>query len=365
MPARQKSTTTAAITAAILTLVLWPAAVLIVVLLSTTDETGACGAGSGTGGGAQQIGGRTFSAEQTANAQTITAVTQSRHLPKRAAVLTLATAIVESNLTNVEHGDRDSLGILQQRPSQGWGTPEDLLNPAYAAGKFLDHLVVLSDWFALPPGVAEQAVQRSAFPDRYAPAEAPAAALTAKLWTGPDNPPPAGQPGDSALAAHAAATGCPDQGGSDTALDPQSLPADYRLPLDPPRRAAVEFALAQRGKPYVWGAKGPDAFDCSGLTQAAWAAAGVGISAGTSGQVHDGTPVAGLDAVQPGDLLFIPGSEGTPANPGHVGLYIGDQLIVDAYDSRNGVIAEKLAAWTPKVVAIRHIHTPDPARSPR
>lgn len=362
MPSATKSHTLAALAAVIVAVVLWPAAMIGVILLAATGDTGSCGDGGGPGGGSQQVGGRAFTAEQISNARTITAVAESRRLPQRAAVISLATGIVESNLSNLDHGDRDSLGIFQQRPSQGWGSPEQILNPAYATGTFLDHLQRIPGWLTLPAGVAEQQVQRSAFPDRYSPAEPVAAALMTQFWTGPDNPPPAGGPGDPALVAHAAATGCADQGGANTPLDPQSLPADYRLPTDPPQRAAVEFALAQRGKPYVWGAKGPDAFDCSGLTHAAWAAAGVGLSAGTAGQVHDGTPVAALDAIQPGDLLFIPGSDGTPAHPGHVGLYAGGGLIVDAYDPHRGVIVERLTAWQAAVVAIRHI--PAPARSP-
>ncbi|HEX5407827.1 MAG TPA: NlpC/P60 family protein [Pseudonocardiaceae bacterium] len=66
-----------------------------------------------------------------------------------------------------------------------------------------------------------------------------------------------------------------------------------------------------------------NAFDCSGLVQAAWAAAGVALDAGTTSQVHDGTAVPGLAFVQPGDLLFIPGSLGSPANPRHIGPNAG------------------------------------------
>jgi len=73
----------------------------------------------------------------------------------------------------------------------------------------------------------------------------------------------------------------------------------------------------------VWGAEGPNAFDCSGLMQAAYAAAGVAITRTTATQVSDGTPVAGLGRLTPGDLLFIPGADGTPTHPGHVGMYAG------------------------------------------
>ena len=161
---------------------------------------GGCGGDGGPGGGTQQIGPRTFSAEQMTNAQTIVALAVDRALPKRAAVIALSTAIVESGLENLDYGDRDSLGLFQQRPSQGWGSPEQLLNPAYAAAQFYDNLLELSGWATMPPGAAAQAVQRSAFPDRYAPQEAPAAGLVERLWVGPDNsvpatPGPTGEPG--------------------------------------------------------------------------------------------------------------------------------------------------------------------------
>ena len=331
---------------------------------------GGCGGDGGIGGGSQQIGPRSWSAEQTANAQTITAAAISAGLPRRAAVLAVATAIVESGLLNLNHGDRDSVGLFQQRPSQGWGTIAEILNPAYAANQFYRHLQGLPGWQVLPPGQAEQAVQRSANPGAYAPQEAAAADLVAKFWTGPDNPPPpagAAQVVSGRLQAGAqpatALRGCPDQGGSDlplgpATLDARKLPPGFTLPADPRQRAALAYALAQVGKPYVWGAEGPNAFDCSGLMQASYAAAGVAITRTTSTQVSDGTPVAGLGQLTPGDLLFIPGADGTAAHPGHVGMYAGGGVIVDAYDTSKGVILEKVTAWQNKIVAIRHITGP-------
>lgn len=157
-------------------------------------------------------------------------------------------------------------------------------------------------------------------------------------------------------------TGCVDQGGSNLAAAPTGLPPDFTLPADPQQQVAVAYALAQVGKPYAWGAKGPDAFDCSGLMQAAWAAAGVNISAGTVNQVHDGTAVGNLGQAQPGDLLFIPGSFGTPSTPRHVGMYAGHGIVVNAYDAATGVITESVASWAPQIVAIRRIasSTDDP-----
>ncbi|RLV49143.1 hypothetical protein D9V37_11310 [Nocardioides mangrovicus] len=93
---------------------------------------------------------------------------------------------------------------------------------------------------------------------------------------------------------------------------------------------AVKYALAQVGKPYVWGAAGPSSFDCSGLMMAAWGQAGVGLPHSSSAQMGSGTPVSEAD-LQPGDLVFYY----SPVH--HVGMYIGNGLIVNAENPSVGV----------------------------
>ncbi|MET9254226.1 heavy metal transporter [Streptomyces sp. NPDC003717] len=122
-----------------------------------------------------------LTADQAVNAATITAVGTARALPERAVTIALATALQESALRNLDHGDRDSLGLFQQRPSQGWGTRKDIMDPAYAAGEFYDHLVKVPDYTRLPLTDAAQRVQRSGFPDAYAKHEPDAALLAAAL----------------------------------------------------------------------------------------------------------------------------------------------------------------------------------------
>ncbi|MBT2415940.1 heavy metal transporter [Streptomyces sp. ISL-12] len=122
-----------------------------------------------------------FTPEQAVNAATVTAVGTARGLPERAVTIALATALQESALHNVRHGDRDSLGLFQQRPSQGWGTPARIMDPTYAAGKFYDHLVDVPGYTRLPLTVAAQRVQRSGFPEAYAKHEPDAALLAAAL----------------------------------------------------------------------------------------------------------------------------------------------------------------------------------------
>jgi cell wall-associated NlpC family hydrolase len=92
---------------------------------------------------------------------------------------------------------------------------------------------------------------------------------------------------------------------------------------------AIAFALSQVGKPYQWGADGPEAYDCSGLVYAAYAAAGIRIGRTTFQWRLDG-PQVPLSQIQPGDLLFSAGSDGTPADPGHVVMYLGGGQIIQA-----------------------------------
>ncbi|KUJ64692.1 hypothetical protein ACZ90_56830 [Streptomyces albus subsp. albus] len=119
--------------------------------------------------------------EQARNAASIAAVGAGRGLPERAVTIALATAMQESGLRNIRRGDRDSLGLFQQRPSQGWGTREQILDPVYSAGAFYDRLVRVPGYSRLPLTVAAQRVQFSGFPQAYAKHETDAAVLTEVL----------------------------------------------------------------------------------------------------------------------------------------------------------------------------------------
>lgn len=121
--------------------------------------------------------------DQATNATTIAAVGKRLGLPDHAVTVALAAALQESNLHNLDHGDRDSLGLFQQRPSQGWGTPEQILTPTYAAQSFFQHLSRVAGWEALAVTDAAQRVQRSGAPSAYAQWEPEARAL-ARATTG-------------------------------------------------------------------------------------------------------------------------------------------------------------------------------------
>lgn len=117
-----------------------------------------------------EAGGVTFTIdpEQAANATTIAAEAQRQGLPDHAVSVGLAAALQESKLRNLDYGDRDSLGLFQQRPSQGWGTPAQLQDPRYAAAAFYRGLRKVHGWQDLPIYLAAQRVQRSADATAYA-----------------------------------------------------------------------------------------------------------------------------------------------------------------------------------------------------
>ncbi len=118
---------------------------------------------------------------QLHHASTINAVGLSRGIPDRGRIIAVATAYQESSLRNRADGDRDSVGLFQQRPSQGWGTKEQIQDPVYASGKFYDALLQVDNWPDLPLTQAAQAVQQSAYPDAYAKWEPQATTLVRSL----------------------------------------------------------------------------------------------------------------------------------------------------------------------------------------
>ncbi|WP_062461539.1 hypothetical protein [Demequina soli] len=119
----------------------------------------------------------TLTAEQAQNAALIAAASQRLGLPARGATIGIATALQESRLVNIDYGDRDSIGLFQQRPSQGWGTVEQIMDPYYSADRFFTALARVDGWQDMAVTVAAQRVQRSAFPDAYAQHE-----TGARLW---------------------------------------------------------------------------------------------------------------------------------------------------------------------------------------
>ena len=129
------------------------------------------------------VSGRTvgLDPEQSENAALIAAIAVQRGMPARAASIALATAYQESKILNLEHGDRDSIGLFQQRPSQGWGTRDQILNPYYSINAFYDALAKIDGYQSMRITEAAQKVQRSGFPEAYEDHAADARTLASAL----------------------------------------------------------------------------------------------------------------------------------------------------------------------------------------
>lgn len=330
-------------------------------------------------------------AEQLPNAKIIVATGDALMIPARGQVVALAAALQESGLRNLAHGDRDSLGLFQQRPSQGWGTPEQIQDPVFASTSFYRRLISLTGWENLRIGQAAQAVQQSGYPDAYdkwvplATALQQAIAQASAPTTPPPSPtapstdpasptlPPPGSTANPAPSAQAPSTtivraglaGCTSDPGGDGSgfgeIPAGALPDGYTIPADAPEqvRTAIRWALGQLGTPYQWGgtcldARGPDPMgrcDCSSLTQRSYAAAGITLTRTTYTQVTEGTAVT-VDQLKPGDLVFTrPGSQG----PEHVGMVIGSGLIVNAPKTGDVVRIATIADWKHEIIAARRI----------
>lgn len=238
-------------------------------------------------------------AAQQGTVALIISVGKQRNLPALAWQVAIQAGMQESGLRNLPGGDRDSAGIFQMRPSQGWGTYAQVTDPTYAVNKFYDVLTAIPNWQQQRPGDSAQAVERSAFPLAYNNWEAMAAFLVQHV----------GQVSDP--------TGCGP--GVGNLLPPPTKAA----------AAAINFALSQIGKPYVWGATGPDAYDCSGLMLRAYQAAGITLPRVSADQFHAGALLPVRDA-QPGDLMFLAFDRNDPATIHHVFMYLGGNEIVEA-----------------------------------
>ncbi len=245
-----------------------------------------------------------ISAEQMGNVATIIAVGKQMDVPESGWVVAIAAAIQESGLRNLDYGERDSLGLFQQRPSMGWGTPQQITTPTYAASKFFDHLMATPNWQAMSVNDAAQAVQGSGFPNAYARHEQTARAIVAAV----------------------AGVRCEPAPVTVGAGDCSNIQAATAVAM-----TAINYACGQRGLPYVWGGNGPlsgdSGFDCSGLTKAAYAAAGIHIPRSAQTQYDEGPVAPASQPIMPGDLVFF----GTSTNAvTHVGIAISATRMIDA-----------------------------------
>lgn len=141
------------------------------VMLHAGTVAGGTALTMGVGGGIASASGdgdaAALDAEQTAIVDSIIAIGKERGEPEQAWQVAIQAGMTESTLRNLNYGDRDSLGIFQMRPSMGWGTPEQVTDVDYQVNKFYDVLNDVPGWQSMSPGAAAQAVERSAYPERY------------------------------------------------------------------------------------------------------------------------------------------------------------------------------------------------------
>lgn len=309
----------------------------------------------------------TLDHQQLMRAATIIAVGKSDDVGEDGQLVALMAALTESGLRQLSNvaaepasgsyphdgdgHDHDSLGLFQMRPSTGWGTVAQLMDPVWATRAFYggpggpDHgspagLRDIPDSQQLPLGAAAQAVEVSAFPDRYAAnqpvAERIAATLTGVTLTG--------------------SADCPTGNGSPRG----GLPAGFA-------GAFIAAAEEQAGLPYVWGGgtytgssgigadgRGPG-FDCSGLVlYAAYQASGgkLRLPHYTGDQIHDGQPVDWADK-QPGDLIFY--SYRGNSEPHHVVIYLGGDRYLHAPQTGQNVGYGTLSDFSDEITNVRRL----------
>lgn len=316
----------------------------------------------GASGKDVQVEGLDLPAEQVPNAQTIVAAGLSLDVPKKGQIIALATAMQESRLRNLGYGDRDSLGLFQQRPSQGWGSAQQIRDPVYASEQFYKHLLKVDGWQQMTVTQAAQAVQKSGLPDAYAQWESLATALQSAIAkTFPGGGDAAGKDTNQSGKPSTSTTGCaPGQDGTGFGRIPEgSVPKGYSIPkdADPKARKAIEWAMHQLGTLYQWGgsctnAHGPDPMgrcDCSSLMQQAYAHAGITLTRTTYTQVGEGKAVSPAH-LKPGDLIF---SRGTASRPEHVGMYMGEGLVIEAPRTTKPVRITPIKDWD--ILAARRV----------
>jgi hypothetical protein len=219
--------------------------------------------------------------EQATNATTIAAVGKRMGMPDHAVTIALAAAFQESKMYNLPGGDLDSVGLFQQRPSQGWGTPSQIMKPTYAAGAFYTHLAKVPGWQTMSVTEAAQSVQRSAAPDAYAGWE-PAARVLAQGLTGET---PAG------LACRFQQSGSGSGSGSGSSGSGSTAPS-----------ASLATAMAQElGSPSI----GVSVSAARGWTVASWLV-------GHAQQYHIQSVVFAGQTWTPAQTVWKPGAANTP-----------------------------------------------------
>ncbi|MBB4789617.1 cell wall-associated NlpC family hydrolase [Streptomyces nodosus] len=242
------------------------------------------------------------------------------------------------------------------------GQRQQIHDPLYPSEQFYQHLLKVDSWQQMTVTQAAQAVQKSGLPDAYAQWETLAAALQAVIAkTFPGGGDMDGKEADRGEEPSTSATGCASgQDGSGFGRIPEgSVPKGYSIPkdADPKARRAIAWAMQQLGTLCQWGGScmnshGPDPMgrcDCSSLMQQAYAHADVTLTRTTYRQVNEGKAVSAKN-LKPGDLIF---SRGTAVRPEHVGMYMGEGLVIEAPRTTKPVRITPIKDWT--ILAARRV----------
>lgn len=303
-----------------------------------------------------------WSAEQMNNARLIIAVGSEMGMSSRDIMTGLIAAMQESGLRNVRYGDRDSLGLFQQRPSQGWGSVAQVTNPLYATRKFFNVLKGVGNRGNMPLWKAAQSVQRSAYPTAYRkweddaarimgqngmsgpmpfPIKAPPMELGLDGYLAPKSDTSAvgspetqtpglgavtedktvpGAPGSGATTAAIAAPEQPSPRVDTAALDKLSGVTTFATGI---RAKLIAEASKYLGTPYVWGGTRPGGFDCSGLIFYAYNKLGVKVPRVSHDQALIGQQTSVKNLV-PGDLVAF----GRSVH--HIAIYLGGNRILES-----------------------------------
>lgn len=336
-------------------------------------------------------GGTGWSAEQKRNAAIIISVGQEMGMSRRDITIGLMTAMQESSLKNLNYGDRDSLGLFQQRPSQGWGSREQVTDPQYASRKFFSELKKVDGRKRMSLTEAAQAVQRSAYPDAYAKWEHDAQALlkeragkiqpvnsrsqptvnpisevmstrptaapnittpnlgdygdqgiVPQINTGIGGSGAMGAPGAPGLAASTAPlTGMPTFGTADDYVNATGGGRFGQKGVNNTRKAIIERAQQVIGTPYKWGGTDLNSgVDCSGFIQSVYKEMGIDLPRVSFQQANYGkrTDLANL---KPGDLVAWDNSS---RNNGadHIAIFLGNGRVIEAAKPGTSVRIRKL-----------------------
>ncbi|GAA0936156.1 C40 family peptidase [Actinocorallia libanotica] len=321
--------------------------------------------------------------EQRANARVIIEVGRQMKMSSRDILIAIMTAMQESGLRNLRYGDRDSQGLFQQRPSQGWGTVAQVTDPIYASTKFFEGLKRVKDRNRMSLTLAAQAVQRSAYPYAYAKHENNARRLinsmggdgglpfplitprmdldeVGALAPAPPEPTveealtsdPAGLRTATPTLTHTGISATPEPlqmpvqevaAPEPDLVDPEVMPGmghDFpalnALAAGGARQKMIDAAMSVLGTPYSWGGgnaqgatlgikqgAGTVGFDCSGLVQFALNQAGYKVGDMVAAQQMQLGQRSAIDKLQPGDLVASPSGS-------HIGIYIGNGQMIHA-----------------------------------